>query len=97
MHLSKTTGVLIILGLLVLGAAAYLLFGTDDMRSGVSANPAPATEAEQTFLALTSRIDPVELDTKVLSDPRFLMLEDIRTAILPEIAGRIDPFAPLGR
>ncbi len=97
MHLSKTTGVLIILGLLVLGAAGYLLFGSDSMRAGVSANPAPATEAEQAFLALTSRIDPVELDTDVLSDPRFLMLEDIRTAILPETGGRVDPFAPLGR
>jgi hypothetical protein len=97
MHLSKTTGVLIIVGLLVLGAAAYLMFGAGNNEPGVSANPPPATEAEQTFLSLTSQIDPVELDTSVLSDPRFLMLVDIRTAILPEPAGRLDPFAPLGR
>lgn len=97
MPFSKTTGVLIILGLLVLGAAGYLLFGTDAPGSGVTAGAPPATEAEQTFLALTSRIDPVALDTSVLSDPRFLMLEDLRTAILPETSGRLDPFAPLGR
>ncbi len=97
MPLSKTTGVLIILGLLVLGAAGYILFGTNGGEAGVSADAPPATSAEQTFLLLTSRIDPVRLTTNVLQDPRFMSLEDIRVAIIPETSGRIDPFAPLGR
>jgi hypothetical protein len=96
MHLSKSTGTFIIIGLLVLGAAAYLLFGFDGA-AGVSADGPPATPAEQTFLTLTSRIDPVTLDMSVFSDPRFKALEDIRVAIIPEESGRIDPFAPLGR
>jgi hypothetical protein len=97
MHLSKTTGVLIILGLLVLGAAAYLLFGADGSKEGVAADAPPATPAEQTFLALTSRIDPVTLDTSILDDPRFAFLQDMRVSVIPETSGRIDPFAPLGR
>jgi len=97
MPFSKTTGVLIILGLLVLGAAAYLLFGAEDFQSGITADGLPLTSAEQTFLALTSRIDPVALNTEVLQDPRFMSLEDMRVSIIPEQSGRIDPFAPLGR
>lgn len=96
MHLSKTTGIAIVLGLLVLGAAAYLLL-RPKAEAGLAAAGAPASTAEITFLALTSKIDPVGFDTSVLTDPRFMALVDIRTAILPEASGRQDPFAPLGR
>lgn len=96
MHLNKSTGVLIILALLVLGAAAYLMFGTDGA-PGVTGETPAATGAEQTFLSLAARIDPVEFDTGILEDPRFTALVDIRTAITAESSGRIDPFAPLGR
>ncbi len=97
MATSRTTIILVILGLLVLGAAAYMLFGAPSSESAVNPTGAPGSEAEMTFLTLTAQIDPVEFDTGVLDDPRFKALRDIRTAIVPETPGRADPFGPLGQ
>lgn len=97
MTTSRTTIILAILGILVLGAAGYMLFGAPSDQSVISASGAPGSEAELTFLTLTAQIDPVEFDTSVLEDPRFKALRDIRTNITPESAGRADPFAPLGQ
>ena len=95
--MNQTTGILIVLGLLVLGAAGYLLFGRSDAGSALSADAAPASAAEVEFLNLAAQIEPVKYDTAILSDPRFLGLVDLRTAIVPETSGRTDPFAPLGK
>lgn len=94
--MSRNTIILIVLALLVLAAAAYLLFGKGDVSSAVAPSGAPASQAELTFLTLTAQIDPVAFDTSVLEDERFMALRDIRTAIVPEASGRQDPFAPLG-
>mgnify|MGYP003494791905 CR=1 FL=1 len=92
--MSKTTGIAVVLGVLLLGAAAYLLF-RPSTGVGVEALGAPASEAELTFLTLTAKIDPVAFDTSILQDPRFVGLRDIRTAVIPEPSGRTDPFSPL--
>lgn len=92
--MSRTTGIAIVLALLLLAAAGYLLL-RPSTESGVAALGAPASSAELTFITLTARIDPVALDTSILDDERFKGLQDIRTAILPEASGRIDPFSPL--
>ncbi len=97
MNTSRTTIILVVLGLLVLAAAGYMLFGAPSTDSAVGPTGAPGSEAEMTFLSLTAQIDPVAFDTSVLDDPRFKALQDIRTAITPETAGRADPFAPLGQ
>ena len=97
MPISQTTGVMIVLGLLVLGAAAYLLFGTEDAASALNATGAPVSGAEATFLGLTAQIEPVAFDTGILTDPRFRALQDLRIAVVDETTGRPDPFAPLGR
>lgn len=97
MNDSRSVAILIIIGLLILGAAAYLFMNQNQLGSAVATLSGPASGAEETFVRLTSQIDPVELDTSILSDPRFTSLEDIRTAIIPEASGRPDPFAPLGR
>jgi hypothetical protein len=47
------------------------------------------------FLNLSSQIGPISFDTSVFSDPRFMALTDIHTAILPESVGRNDPFASI--
>lgn len=93
MPMSKTTGIAVVLGLLLLAAAAYLLL-RPEASNGVSSS-APASDAEAQFIALTSQLDPVTFDTHILTDPRFAALADIRTAIIPETLGRADPFAPL--
>lgn len=93
MPISKTTGVGIVLGLLVLAAAGYLLLRPAPV-DGLTSS-APASDAEAQFIALTAKLDPVTFDTKILTDPRFMALVDIRTAIVPETSGRTDPFSPL--
>lgn len=93
MTISKTTIILAAAGILVLAAAWYVTFGAPDPAEVVSADAAPANQAELTFLGLTARIDPVEFDTSILEDPRFKALRDIRTTIVPEASGRPDPFA----
>ncbi len=95
MHMPKTTGIAIAVGILLLLVAGYLMFRPSST-GGVEAVGAPATEAEMTFITLTAKIDPVAFNTSILSDPRFMGLQDIRTAVIPEPAGRTDPFAPLG-
>lgn len=95
MNMSKNTIILIVLGLLLLGAAWYLLFGKSNTDSTVTAVQGPTTAVEQTFLNLTAQINPVAFDTRILDDPRFRALQDLKTAIVPETPGRTDPFAPL--
>ena len=95
MNASRNTIILVVLALLVLAAAGYLLFGKGESDPTLSGVDAAASEAEMTFLNLTAQIEPVAFDTSILSDPRFNALQDMRTAIVPENAGRVDPFAPL--
>jgi hypothetical protein len=95
--ISKTTILVVVIGVLVLGAAGYLLFGQNSAPGVTATENTPATSAELTFIGLTAKIDPVEFDTSILKDPRFIALHDIRTAVVPEQAGRFDPFAPLGK
>lgn len=94
--MTKSSVILLIIALLVLGAAGYTLFGKG-VGSAVTSGGIPPTQAELTFIALTNRIDPIEFDASIISDPRFMALRDIRTAILPEASGRTDPFAPFSR
>ncbi len=86
----------VVIALLLLGVAGYLLFGRQT-GDAVLTNEGPASAAEMTFINLTSKIDPVTFDTGILEDPRFKRLKDIRTVIIPEVSGRTDPFASLGR
>lgn len=95
MNASRNTIILVILAVLVLAAAGYLLFGRGDATPTLQGTGAPASQAELTFLNLTAQIEPVAFDTSILSDSRFKALQDIRTVVVPEDAGRVDPFAPL--
>ncbi len=94
MTISKTNGTALFIAVILLAAAAYLMF-RGETGSPVSATAGPSSEAEAAFLGLTAQIDPIRFDSSILEDERFLRLQDIRTAILPEQSGRLDPFAPL--
>lgn len=95
MTMTKNTIITIVLGLLLIAAALYLLFGKGDTRSVITSIGGPTSVAEQTFINLTAQINPIEFDTDLLNDPRFASLQDLKTAIIPETSGRVDPFAPL--
>ena len=83
-------------GVLGLAVLAYLLLGGDDEQAPiVSPQGAAGSAAEVRFSSLIAQLNGVSFETDILSDERFLSLVDIRTAIVPEAAGRADPFAPL--
>ncbi len=97
-HISQTASILVIAGILVAGAVAYMMMSNSTPPAGtVSITGGPATESEATFVTLAGQLDSIVFNTAILSDARFLSLQDIHTAVLPEAVGRPDPFAPLGK
>lgn len=94
--MSKSALIAIAAAIILFAAAGYMLFGRTDP-SAVVPGDAAATAAEIEFLSLTERINPVSFDIKITKDPRFMVLQDIGTAIVEETKGRTDPFGPLGR
>lgn len=91
--------------LLTIGCAAivllagfyYFFFIASSSDETVLSTGAPASEAEVSFIALVGKLDPIEFDTRIMEDPRFNSLTDIRIEVIPEPQGRTDPFGPLGR
>jgi flagellar basal body-associated protein FliL len=79
------------------GLGYYFLFFNSSSEASITVEAGAASDAELNFISLVGKLDPIVFDTTLLSDPRFLSRQNIRTAIIPETAGRKDPFAPLGR
>jgi hypothetical protein len=96
MHLTRRTTILIVCAVVVFGGAAiyYMSGSSTDSTSAVSAS-APASAAELTFVNLVGQLNSLTFDTSILSDPRFTALVDIHTSLVPEAAGRRNPFAPI--
>ena len=98
MHINRKTLLTIICAAVVLlGGFYYFFFVAESSDETVLTADAPASEAEISFITLVSQLDPIEFDTRILDDPRFQALVDIRTEVVPEPQGRTDPFGPLGR
>jgi len=96
MKLSNKKSIAIAVGIVVLGIVAYFLWLQPDDAETISVvSEGPASGAQATFLNLIIQLEPVAFDASVLTDRRFLSLVDIHVGIVPETAGRIDPFAPL--
>ncbi|MFZ1987810.1 MAG: hypothetical protein WAV21_02130 [Minisyncoccia bacterium] len=94
--ISKNRSVVIGLGAIVIIAVGYLLFsGSAAPAADLTMSNEAASPAELFFVNKASELGTIEFDTTVLSDPRFLALIDMKTVILPETAGRPDPFAPI--
>lgn len=92
--MNKQNIIAVAIGAVLLVGAAYLLFLKPPAADTVTES-APISPAEITFVNLASQLEPLGFDTSILTDPRFVALVDIHTAILPEPQGRHDPFAPL--
>lgn len=94
--MARNNILLIISLVIVLGGGIYYFFFVDRATGSALTSGAPmASDAELGFMTLVGRLDPIVFDTALLADPRFTNRQDIRTTILPENAGRTDPFAPL--
>jgi hypothetical protein len=93
----RTLVLYICAGVVFAGAVYYYFFFNHDTGASVEASTTQASAAEISFITLVGKIGPITFDTSVLSNPRFLHLQDIRTVIVPEPAGRRDPFASIGQ
>jgi len=96
MKFSLSTSLLLAAAALIVAGGLYWYF------SSGSSGPQPTLlvttqsgDAETTFRSLLSELQPITFDTSIFSDPRFNVLVDITTAVSPEPAGRLDPFAPV--
>lgn len=97
MKLSRTTTILIIALIVTVGVAGIVLFNATRDDSSTVTEVENATDSETVFINLASQIDAIHFNTALLSDPKFMSLVDIRVAVIPELAGRKDPFAVIGR
>jgi hypothetical protein len=98
--MSRNTIILIICLVIVTGGLAYYFFFMNPSNSTdvtLLETPGAASDAELSFITLVSKLDPIVFDTSLLSDSRFNARQNIRTAIVPETAGRKDPFAAVGQ
>ena len=91
----KNTTLLIAGAIVVLGLVAYFVWMKPSSGEAITITDGPASGAQAVFLNLANQLEPIAFDARVLSDPRFTGLVDIKTTIVPEAGGRNDPFAPL--
>jgi hypothetical protein len=47
------------------------------------------------LLALLDKIEALNIDTSIFTDRAYLTLQDFSVAIIPEVPGRSNPFAPI--
>lgn len=90
---SNTT--LLIVATLIVAAGAYWYFFTGTGNEPPLTTTTVENQAQTQFQMLVSQLQPVSFDTTIFSDPRFMALTDLATPVLPESAGRLDPFASI--
>ncbi|MDB5195436.1 MAG: hypothetical protein JWO84_620 [Parcubacteria group bacterium] len=95
--MNKNTIIAIVIGFVLLTAAGYFLFVKPAPSTGALSASEPASPEETMFVNLAAQLEPLGFDTSILSDPRFLALVDLHTAVIAEPTGRRDPFAPFGK
>lgn len=95
LHISRTVAVIIFLVVVVGAAVAYTVMQDPNADATVTVEGAGTTASEANFITLASELDAIRFDTTILSDPRFLSLQNINTAITPEPVGREDPFGSI--
>lgn len=93
MKIDSRTILLIITTFLVAAAAYWFFFTGTGNQPPVTLIIGDENQAQTQFQALVSALMPISFDTKIFSDSRFVMLVDLATPIMPESAGRVDPFA----
>lgn len=74
------------------GSSAPPLLTTDEPIIG---GTLAQTSAEQEIVGTLLALRAVTLSGTIFSDPAFTTLQDFGTTIVPEAAGRPNPFAPL--
>ena len=93
--MKSNTITLIVLSLLIAGAAYWYFSGQSGTQAPLASSPVTDNTAQSQFEALVSELTPISFNTNIFSDQRFSALVDLTTPITPETPGRLDPFAPI--
>lgn len=94
---TKPNIILIVICTLIVLAGAYWFFNAKKDNDAPLTVVAQSSIAQARFQSLVSQLSSIQgFDTSIFKDPRFMGLVDLTTPIAPEVAGRIDPFAPFG-
>lgn len=86
----------ILIALVFGGFIIYNNFVKSDSQTStlLQKDKAGAQTPEQSLLPLLLRIQSVTLDEKLFLDPVFRALVDFSQPIVPEVTGKVNPFAP---
>lgn len=92
----KPNTIILIVATLIVAAGAYWYFFTGTGNAPpLTTSGTDTTDSEAQFQTLVAELQPIQFNTDIFSDPRFMALVDLTTPITPEPIGRTDPFAPL--
>lgn len=84
------------IGIVVAGAIWYgMSQGSGSSSSVISSQPAATSADEKELVETLLALRSVTLDGTIFTEPAFMSLRDFGTQIVPEPAGRPNPFAPL--
>ncbi len=86
---SILAGVLVVL-------AVYAYFNFFGGKAGSAPTTTPSPVSQDLLLSLTT-LSMIQLNPDIFTDPVFLSLSDFGVQIPPEVVGRRNPFAPVGR
>jgi hypothetical protein len=84
---------------IVIVIAGGLWYGLSSSSSsgpaGALTSTGPDTSGDQSIVSTLLTLQSITLSGTIFSNPAYSTLKDFTTAIVPEPAGRPDPFAPL--
>jgi hypothetical protein len=89
---------ILILGVLVIGAAGVYLFTKRDATQELFTAGVPVSEEvlanTQVFMERRAVLESLAIDRSLFSDPRFTSLRSFETPIMERPVGRPNPFEP---
>ncbi len=94
MNSTSSTFFIILSAVIVAAGAYWFYFVASAADEPLTAAPT-INESQVHFQTLVSQLQPIDFNTKILTDPRFTGLKDLTTPIAQEPKGRLDPFAPV--
>lgn len=96
---SLIKNILFAAGLALIVWIGYVVFIQDSDPALTASNAAVTNQAvrdAQDFLTRLQQLQSIGLEGRVLSDPRFESLIDLRQSVIEEPVGRPNPFEPIG-
>ena len=88
--------VLALIGLITLGIFVYYFFIRSSTPVTDLVIPADSQVVGQDILVLVDKLSAISIDSSFLTSPLFSNLKDLETPLIPEIQGRLNPFAVFG-